>query len=215
MIKYTNRYGHPITEQQVNVLDEYDIKTVNDVTGKTKIVERIRKNRQVIHKWLNYYLDSDENKDIVIQQLSNTLSSKGFTIYFNQQSSNGFDMWDCEDYNNEGILQHKSKMVVDSSERKIFDCSFDLQTNEIKSFPYPTKYYYGNNSQLEGLVLRFTYELDENNNYQVRIKDVYETTGEIHTMSQDEFIEFFGINFWNAHPYYHSIEPYLPTTPNI
>lgn len=184
MIQYKNINGNSVTEEQFKMLTEYEIHTYDDSTEELKKIETVRLKREgVTYKWFQYYMDPTENKNAIIQQFTDEVNDFRLGIYLNKQNSFGFIMWDYEGYTSAGILKTKGKIVFDDSERLIFSCSFDLQTNELKSFPYPTKYYYGNSSELEGLVLRFTYELDENNNYQVRIKDVYETTGEIHTMA--------------------------------
>lgn len=217
MIQYKNGKGNIITLQQTQMIDSYRVETIDDITGKLKIIEDYMGYGEKPNKWYEYFLDNNENKATIIQEYKNKNLFLGITIYLHNQSANGFDLWDTEEYL-KGELSFKGKKVLDNQNRVIFTCSIDEQTNEIIQYPKgrPKKYYYGNSNDTQGLQLEFYYELDsQTNETKVYINDENETSGEFHTMNVDKFIEIFGQAFWDAHPYYHSILPLLPTSANI
>jgi len=224
MIEYKNSNGKTVTAQQFSMLKEGKIYTYDDATGKLKKTENFSHfNRAGIKRtWYEYYLDSSENKNNIVQQYTNSMQSHSVLIYFNKQSIFGFEAWDCEFYNENGVLKSKKKIVTDEQGRIILRANFDLQTNEITHHPAysPTKYYFGTSldmaNGLPNLELIFTYEFDTNTNqFVTSIKDINETTGQINTMNVAKFIELFGQAFWDAHPYYHSLTPFLPTSGSI
>ncbi|CAM2907779.1 hypothetical protein DRF59_05850 [Chryseobacterium flavum] len=218
MIQYKNLNGKLISEQQVGLLKEYAIHTTDDQTGLLKKVETIKLKRgDQRYKFFEYYLDSGENKSGIIQQYTNEVNDYRLGIYSNLQTAFNFKMWDFENYSNTGVLIAKSKVVFDTQNRLILKVYFDIQTDEIKKFPLPIKYYYASSEDavngLADLELMFTYEFNENiNQFVTYIKDLNETTGEIHTKNVDGFIELMGLDFWNKHPYYHALQPLLPTS---
>ncbi|MDR2207254.1 MAG: hypothetical protein LBE36_13980 [Flavobacteriaceae bacterium] len=214
MIQYKNVKGNLVTGQQVQMMDAYNIETLDDVTGKLKIIERFRHYTDTPSKYFEYFLGENEDKNAVIQTYGNKEFSTGVLIYLNKQSANGFDLWDYEAYLKTGELTFKGKTVFDNQNREIFSCNVDKQTNEI--IDVPSKHYYGTSNDPEGLQLEFKYERDpQTNEIKVYIDDDNETSGVIHTMKQSYFIEIFGQDFWDAHPYYHSLLPILPTSVNI
>lgn len=218
MIQYKNAKGNLVTEQQIQMMDGYEKEILDDITGKPKIIESFRHYTEIPVRYFAYFLDQNEDKTTIVQTYSNKEFSNGVTIYLNKQSAFGFDMWDWEGYSNEGVLRSKGKKVFDNQNRVVFRCSVDMQTNEILAYSgnRPSKFYYGTSNDPEGLQLEFKYERDpQTNEIKVYIDDDNETSGVIHTMKQSYFIEIFGQAFWDAHPYYHSILPLLPTSTNI
>lgn len=216
MIQYKNLNGKSISEQQVSLLKEYAIHTTDDQSGLLKKVEILKLKRgNQAYKFFEYYLDSGENKSNIIQQYTDEANDYRLGIYSNLQTAFSFKMWDYENYSNTGVLIAKSKVVFDSQNRLILKVYFDMQTNEMKKFPLPIKYYYASSEDvtngLDNLELMFTYEFNETTNQFVTyIKDLNETTGEIHTKNRDGFIELMGLDFWNKHSYYHALQPLLP-----
>lgn len=223
MIKYTNIDGKSVTSQQMNMLKEYKIQTFDDSSGQIKKVENVRLKRGLIpFTFFEYYLEPSENKTQIIQHYTNQIKDHRLGIYLNKQSANGFDLWDYEEYDANANLRTKKKFIYDNQRRIVLNLTIDAQTNEVShhSAYRPTKYYFGTSldtaNGLPNLELKFTYEFDPNTNQFVTyVKDVNETSGEIHTMNVNEFIELFGQAFWDAHPYYHSLLPLLPTTTNV
>jgi len=208
---YKNSKGNLVTEQQINIMDSYSIETIEDISGKLKIIEHYRGFSGEPFKYFEYFLSPNENKNDIIQYYQNQSLSSGIIIYLNKQTSFDFEMWDWEDYSKTGTLISKGKIIYDNQKREIFYCVIDQQTNEIAYNPKPRKHYYGNSNDPNNLKLDFKYELDsQTNQIKVSIDDDNETSGVIHTMKQDYFIEVFGQNFWDSHPYYHSLLPLLP-----
>ena len=208
MIQYKNAKGNLVTQQQLQMMEAYNIETYDDITGKPKTIEQFRNYTNSPFRIFYHFLGQNEDKNAVIQTYGNKEFSMGVIIYLNKQSAFSFDMWDWENYSKTGELAFKGKIVFDSQNREILNCSIDKQTNEILHYPKdrPKKYYYGNSNDPQGLKLEFYYELDpQTNETKVYINDENETSGEFHTMNVDEFIEIFGQAFWDAHPYYHSI----------
>jgi hypothetical protein len=98
-------------------------------------------------------------------------------------------------------------------------CDIDLQTENLI---YPnSKYYYGNETELQiygsDFYLKFSYYLDYNGTNQLitDVSDMRENPFHIKPLGESEAIEYFGQAFWDAHPYYHTMFPLLPTSANI
>lgn len=216
MIQYKNLNGESISEQQAGLLKEYAIHTTDDQSGLLKKVETLKLKRgNQPYKFFEYYLNSGEDKSNIIQEHTDEANDYRLGIYSNLQTAFSFKMWDYENYSNTGALTAKSKVVFDSQNRMIVRVYFDLHTDEIKKFPLPIKYYYASSEDiangLADLELMFTYEFDETTHQFITyIKDLNETTGEIHTKNKDGFIDLIGFDFWNKHSYYHALEPLLP-----
>jgi hypothetical protein len=183
MINYKNILGKDISINQFNLLDENILETIDDNTGELKIIETTRMGRQFQTKGYDYFLDISEDKNNIIQWYMTKSSFKNISIYKNKTSLFGFTTYDVEDYNIEGVLSYKSKHVYDSLNRIIFYCSFDLLTNEIIKSVTPVKYYYGNENDLPDLILRFTYEFNEDlNEFVTYVLDQNKSTLQINTM---------------------------------
>ena len=215
MIQYKNAQGSIVTQQQIQMIASYSIETINDTTGKLKIIENQRGYGEKPYKWYEYFLDDNEDKKTIIEKYTNKSLARGVTIYLNKQSAFEFDLWDLEQYTNDNEPDFKGRKLLDNQNREILLCAIDKQTNEILQYPKdrPKKYYSGNSIDPQGLKLEFYYELDpQTNETKVYINDENETSGEFHTMNVSEFIEIFGQAFWDAHPYYHSLLPLLPTS---
>lgn len=216
MKSYKNILGQNITLQQLNQLEEYILETIDDNTGEVKTIETTRMVRESQTKSYDYFLEISEDKNIVIQQFMANSLFKGISIYENKSNVFGFTAYDVEDYNIDGILYSKSKHVYDSSNRIILHCSLDLQTNEIITSDTPAKYYYGTQNDLPDLVLKFTYEFDQvTNQFKTYVLDVNQSTVHFNTLNQLNFIDVFGQDFWDNHPYYHSLLPLFPTSANL
>lgn len=221
MIQYKNLNGESINEQQASLLKQYAIHTTDDGSGLLKKVETLKLKRgNKPYKFFEYYLDSEEDKSSIIQEYTDEANDCRLGIYSNLQMAFSFKMWDYENYSNTGALTAKSKIVFDSQNRLIVRVYFDIHTDEIKKFPLPIKYYYASSEDiangLADLELMFTYEFNETTHQFVTyIKDLNETTGEIHTKNSDGFIELMGLDFWNRHSYYHTLQPLLPLSLDI
>ena len=215
MKNYKNILGENISINQFNLLDENILETIDDTTGELKIIETTRMGRQFQTRGYDYFLDISEDKNNIIQLYMSKSLFKGISIYENKTNLFGFTAYDVEDYNKEGVLSYKNKEVYDSLNRIVFYCSFDLLTNEIRKSVTPVKYYYGNENDLPDLILKFTYEFNEDlNQFVTYVLDENDVTLQFNTMNTAKFIEVFGQEFWDSHPYYHSLYPLLPTSAN-
>ena len=208
MITYTDKFGNPVTEGQIALLKEYNINTFYDKTGLLKIKESIKlKKGEIVSKLFEYYIDSKEDKENIIKLYTSKRNDCRLIIYSGLETALEYKMWDCEIYSNNGTLVSKNKVVYDNRNRWILNLSLDMETNEIKNNPLPLKRYYG----IPGLTLEFTYRRNDNNEYTVQVKDIKSTE----SWSQSEFIKEFGLDFWDEHPYYHSLHPFLPSSSEI
>ena len=224
MTGYKNSEGQVVTEQEFDRTKGGTIHTYDDITGRLKKTENIifMSKPGTTRTWYEYYLDPSESETDIIRQYTGETENHSLTVYLNQQTAHGFEMWDARDYNREGVLRFRSRIVYDSLGRMVSKVNFDIQTDEVMrhSAYCSSKYYYGTDIDTENglpdLELRFTYEFDERiSRFVTYIKDVNETAGEIHTMNVEDFTELFGGDFWNAHPYYHSLYPILPEFPVV
>lgn len=216
MKQYKNSKGSLVTEQQLHIMDAYSIETMDDNTGKARLIEHYRGIENNSFKFFEYFLNPSENKGVIIQNYKNEPLFLGITVYLNKQVAFEFEMWEWENYSKNGELIGKGKKVFDEKRRVISQYNVDTQSDEILYDPTPKKYYYGSSNEPDNLKLDFKYELDSQTNHiKIFVDDDNETSGVIHTMKQDSFIAVFGQNFWDSHPYYHSILPLLPTSSSI
>ncbi|MBO9674364.1 MAG: hypothetical protein J7577_13030 [Sphingobacteriaceae bacterium] len=212
-IKYKNSIGSFITDQQVKELNEYNKITYQDNEIKTieSFISSKTKNQTVI----SYFLDDREDKQVIVEQNTSVIENKSCLIYFNKESKNGFNLWDIEEYNSEGILRFKSKEAYDNKHRLVFMGKFNNDTDILESGSF--KFYYLNKyeDEYKDRLLKITY--DEHGDVDVII-DINDHFDYYKAPSLDEFLadDVGQILFpWNEHPYYHSAYPFLPESPNI
>ncbi|GEM_PF-2920532 len=218
MINYKNDMGKIVTQQQFNQLDNYIIETLDDVTGHLVKEENVYHTTRKIYKRLSYYLDNDNDYNDKLNEFMQVPDATSVRIYFNKVSAYGFRSYDSHVYKKDGLIFKKEKFVFDNQNRLIMHCDIDLQTENLI---YPNhKYYYGNEGELQiygsDFYLKFSYELDsDTSQIETFVQDKRENAFEIHQMDVNETIEYFGQVFWDAHPYYHSMFPLMPTSPSI
>ena len=206
--KYTVIYGNVLSSLQVKTIARYNKLIYIDDT--LKRVENYNLNRSSSPVFFNYYLNENEDKHSVLQQHLKV----NCLIYFNKQSSNGFNLWDWEEYAPAGELKFKGKKVFDNMHRKIFYCSYDLATNELEEGA--CKYFYANKveSEYEDMLLRFRYK--SNGEFDEAV-DIHDNFDFFKPLSLDMFLanmQYFQEDFrWDQHPYYHSVYPFLPEGP--
>jgi len=215
MIQYKNIYEQVVTPQQFQLLEEYIIETIDDSTGNLKIMEEVRKGRNSFNKTYEYFLDITEDKNSVVQHLMAQELVRDIYIYCNKTNVFGYTVYDVERYNEvDGSLIGKAKKIFDNQNRVIMYCDLDIVTNAILHFPSPRKYYYDNNDP--ELILGFKYRYDETTQqYEVYADDVNECTVYLWELDIPKIISAFGQSFWDSHPYYHNVEPLLPTAANL
>lgn len=210
--------GKIITQQQFNQLDNYIIETVDDVTGHVVKEENVFHSIRNFFKSLSYYLDNDDDYNDKLNEFMQVPDATSVRIYFNKVSAYGFRSYDSHVYKKDGLIFKKEKFVFDNQNRLIMHCDIDLQTENLI---YPNhKYYYGNEGELQiygsDFYLKFSYELDsDTSQIETFVQDKRENAFEIHQMDVNETIEYFGQDFWDAHSYYHSMFPLMPTSGNI
>ena len=200
--KYYNEFLKEITEQQVLHLDKYITHFIID--GKLKKAERILKGKT----FGKYYLDSNESLQDKIQELCVNKNQR-WMLYTRESSDFGFTLWNWIDVDETGNLLFKGKEVLDSLNRRIFGCSIDNVTG-IRGNAFKT--YYNDNGDTS--LLDFSYEADGSIS---SIRDVQDTWGLDGgwPMDVEELIAVdknVGAFPWDEHPYFHSAEPYLPTS---
>lgn len=209
-IKYKNELGADISSQQQRDLVNYTKLTFD--SGQLKIIETFSQGRKSISRTVEYFLSPEENKTDLLRQFSSTVNNRKSIFYFNKQSANNINLWDYEEYGKDEKLYFKGKQAFDALDRLVFDCTFDLATNQLKDSA--TKYYYGTavENTTDDPVLSFTYDSNGDITW---IMDTQEKFGYIKGISLNEYLadtKFSQVNFpWDQHPYYHSVTPYLPT----
>lgn len=218
MIIYKNDIGEIVTQQQFNQLKNYIIETVDDVTGHVVKEENVFHSIRKFFKSLSYYLDNDDDYNDKLNEFMQVPDATSVRIFFNKVSTYGFRSYDSHVYKKDGLIFKKEKFVFDNQNRLIMHCDIDLQTENLI---YPNhKYYYGNEGELliygSDFYLEFSYKLDsETNQLQTYVSDMREDPFHIKPLGDSEAIEYLGQVFWDAHTYYHSMFPLLPTSANI
>ena len=213
IVKYTNVLSDFITEKQANQSDSYSKYIYYD--GLLKKIEYYGKARVKTYKVTTYFLDSSENKDIIIEQFTDSNANFKCVVYFNQQISGSFSLWDREEYTKEGILVFKGKDVFDSNNKMLLSVDYVLGSDSIKS---AYKYYYGNRyeSELKDRLLEFSYD---STGQLLQIMDVDNNFGYLKSIDIDQFLadtNFSQVQFpWVLHPYYHSLYPFLPQSDTV
>lgn len=231
MIQYTNLQDQPVTKQQFQSMQEYKILTIDDNTGKVKLIEKKRvANKIGIKKNYYFFLNPDEDKNTIIQEYINKEHFASIRIYMNKQSAYGFDLWEYESYINNGELSSKGKCVFDSNNRVIASVSTNIQTDEVEYFNTPTKYLYFDNLTLtyeepededdivKDVTIKFNYKINSETGIPyfeayLETKDTIYKEFIQHFKFQD-FLEMYP-NFMQEHPYYGELFPLLPTSENI
>ncbi|MFD2581070.1 hypothetical protein ACFSR6_01115 [Pedobacter vanadiisoli] len=212
-IKYKNSIGSFITDQQVKELNEYNKITYQDNEIKTieSFISSKTKNQTVI----SYFLDDGEDKQVIVEQNTSVIENKSCLIYLNKESKNGFNLWDIEEYNKEGVLRFKSKEVYDNKHRLIFLGGINPITNSLED--RSIKFYYLNEfeDEYKDRLLRIVYEQNGDVNTIVDINnyfDYYKAPSLAEFLLDTQGQQLFP---WDDHPYYHSAYPFLPESPNI
>lgn len=212
IIKYANELLNPITESQLSMLQKYNKLIYED--GLLKVIEFYGKTRSINYKRTNYFLNSSENKNFIIDQFTDSTKNEMCLVYFNKQSLGDYNLWDWESYSMDRVLKLKGKHVFDKNNKIILSINYDLDTNAIKS---AYKYYYENliEGEMTDHLLRFSYDNGELDS----ISDIKSTYGYIQSIDLEQFladIEFSQVQFpWHQHPYYHSLYPLLPQSEYI
>jgi hypothetical protein len=206
--KYFNEYGKEITEFQVDLNGRYTQAT--SINGSLKTKKRFS-NQKLISS--SYYLDDSESLEALKQNW--VINQKqSWTFYYDKVTLEDNRQWWYVTYKSDGTLVFRGLNVYDFRGRIILDCPYKLESEEFLNDP--KKSYYGLNEDEtdEVNLLEFTYSSDGT------LKTVYDVThdyGYIKPISAQEFFD--DTNFshdafpWEEHPYYHNLEPLLPTTP--
>ncbi|KGO83491.1 hypothetical protein Q763_02685 [Flavobacterium beibuense F44-8] len=204
-IKYTNSDGVLVSLEQSERLKFYNKETYNN--GLLKKIEKFApKNRnsdEIILTRVDYYLDSGEVFEDVIDQYVSVL--RRFVIFYNKQiNSNGEVYYECLNYFN-GNIESKERFVFNNEGLCIASCKLDLNSNEVykqmKYFYGDTNIYPRDNYNIPSLVVYY-----ENND----VDYIYDANGYDYELS-DFFASSISTDFiWNDYPYYHNFMPMLP-----
>jgi hypothetical protein len=209
-IKYKDELGAYVSSQQLGKQETYDKLTFK--SGNLKIIESFYQSGVTNYKTVYYFLEPDEYKTGILQRYTSASNNVSCIIYFNKESANNINLWDFEEYGEDGKLYFKGKEAFDKLNRIIFHCTFDLSTNQMRRGA--TKHYYGSVAEnpTDDSLLDFDY--GSNGNLDLII-DVQEKFGYIEGISLDEYLadaKFSQVDFpWNQHLYYHAVTPYLPS----
>ena len=208
-IAYKNEFGSDITPEQQSSLNRYDKISYKD--NLIKMIESIGKGRNFDRKTIEYFLDITENKNTILQQYTDQSNNVNCVVYFNNQSSNGYYLWDWESYSTIGTLKFRGKTVYDIDHKLIMYCSFDLNTGLLQEGAWKNCYANQSKTESEDQLLQIIYDVNGN------VASLVDFTGKFgysKSLTIDEFladIKFSQVDFpWDQHPYYHSVLPYLP-----
>ncbi|SDT64033.1 hypothetical protein SAMN05216490_4517 [Mucilaginibacter mallensis] len=212
-IIYKDENSRVITEEQAAFLTEYTVITLKN--GAVKKKEWLVKRREGDLKAVEYYLDSSESKTEVIKYYQD--DKIAITIYFNSESSNGFTLWNFEQYGKDGTLKFKGYTVYNEKHWDVMNCEIDLYSGDL--LKCGRKYYYGNQfpNQYDDLLLKFDYNADGSLNEISDFNDNYDfNQGPVQLESFLSHMKALNQEFiWDKHSYFHSLKPYLPETKNL
>ncbi|EJL75366.1 hypothetical protein [Chryseobacterium populi] len=213
-VKITNIDNKEISDQQLNMLSEYNRHFFDEFTHELLKIEKFSKNfrtQEIGQIGGEVYVLPTENLNTVINNyINNTSIGTSWVFYHNKQTNNNGDVkWDYFFYR-KGILNDKGIVVYDDKNREIASCRIDLLTDQkidkCKKFygdPSVFDYEFGNEMIPN---IKFWYNDSDNN-----IKDItfYENEYLLNDFLADsDIMQKFP---WNQHSYYHLFEPILPS----
>ena len=207
-VKYLDDYGVNITEQQCSILEGYSKITYIDNVIKKK-EEFWHSRRFGESKFVEYFMARSENKQDVLKAYSDSKTS--CFLVFNDRSQNGFTQWDFEHYTKAGILKWKGNRVYDSAQRLVMYCDLDANT---ETFLNGAKILYDNwfSNESSHILARFEYDYAGN---LIHVADPEIRLGDGDLMTLDYFLMAAPDFLWEQHPYFHSLTPSLPDSPEI
>lgn len=232
MIQYTNFDNQLITAQQMQAMQEYNVVTIDDISGKIEKIEQVRFSvRNGERRFFEYFLNVNEDKNSIIQEYINKENFIGITLFFNHEQAFGFDQWEYEEYGKTGLLAFKGKRVFDNQNRVIANVSYDLQTGDILSTTRPKKFLYLDHFTMtyehpdfeddiiRDVTITFIYKLDPQTGETFIDRDSYLSTKQIEWNEElmhlkfDDFLNMYP-SFMEDNPYYSTLYPLLPNTEN-
>jgi len=213
MIKYKSCYGYSITEQQAS--GDFDKEYyIGDVI------------KQIDHydndelDYITYYLSPEENLNAKLGELNQL--TKTILIYSDKEVLGNFTSW-MATYYEHLVLSARENWVFDNQHRAIAIRFFTLDGSKIeetvKSYYMPNINPAGNTYGIPGYgQIKFYYRPDPEDNYAGINIDGFED--DMYKLSADGakiFNHFMIARLfkWEDHPYYHSAEPLVPTTPDV
>ena len=138
-IKYTNQDGNYITDQQVLNLKFYNKEFFNN--NELKIVEKYGpqgRTNKIVLKGGDYYLSSNEDLQMIIDEYKSTGSS--WTFFYNKQKNNAEDVFWKYLFYKEGELNVSGMKVFNKEKLLIASCTINLENNQVEN---QRKYFYG------------------------------------------------------------------------
>jgi len=204
-IKYTNQDGNYITDQQVLNLKFYNKEFFNN--NELKIVEKYGpqgRTNKIVLKGGDYYLSSNEDLQMIIDEYKSTGSS--WTFFYNKQKNNAEDVFWKYLFYKEGELNVSGMKVFNKEKLLIASCTINLENNQVEN---QRKYFYGDlniykRTEYNSPFLSVFYANNE-------VSDIYIYDDDY--QSVDEFLSSHDSTYfdWISHNYFHSFEPILPT----
>lgn len=224
-IIYKNVTGEIISRQQALAMGNYKVHTI--VSGYYKSIIhheyedhiRIYANGVLIKKdytqekrsqWIQYFLNVNEVKSDVINELFNNNDIRALYIYNNIQESNGFISYDWEYYKVKDTILSKGIKVFDSQLNEIMNCKLDINTNDIilpvlKEF---NQYYEGRERHYS---FEYVKDLDETLGYRIEVRETDNFPDDFYLEYLLEDLPNFFIDF----PYYEFVLPLVPAPPIV
>lgn len=130
--RYTNRFGNPISEQQLSLINEY--RKVFEVNGVSKYIEHYENN---LMTYIEYYKADNELIDVISNQLKENVQS--FVIIENE-NINGYRVENQHSFINSTLYVNSQRLLYDNQNRlTCYQTCFDDQTPDLSS---TEKYYY-------------------------------------------------------------------------
>lgn len=206
--KYLSETLDPITEDQSLILDKYHEEIYIDGFLKKGIFHgNSRKGRYWVTE---YFLDESEDINAILDEFSDPILNKRCIIYNNMQTNGNYTLWDRAEYSIHKVIKFKGKTVFDSSNRRLVNIDYDINTNTIKE---AYKYFYENvyEGELSDRLLEFKYYENGELEY---ISDIKNRFDYIKPVNLTQFLadtQFSQVDFpWDQHTYYHNLYPLFP-----
>lgn len=189
---YTNTQDEPVTEQQLNTLNEF-----NKIYKVDNIIKKIESFKEGSLYQVTHYKEEDES----VSDLLNNYSNLQFLEIRERSFLSSFKIENVKNYSN-NELTYTSKELFDQNNNLI--CVEILDDNELPIFNETEKYLYQNNEK----VLSFCYKEDGAIKY--IWGDLVENTDQRQKGSiSSEMISTYFPNFLSENPYY-STASFLP-----
>lgn len=206
--KYLSETLDPITKDQSLIFDKYHEEIyLNGFLKKRIFHGNSRKGRYWVTE---YFLDESEDINAILDEFSDPILNKRCIIYNNMQANGNYTLWDRAEYSIDKVIKFKGKTVFDSSNRRLVNIDYDINTNTIKE---AYKYFYENvyEGELSDRLLEFSYFENGELEYISDIKNRFDYVKPVNLTQFLADTHFSQVDFpWDQHTYYHNLYPLFP-----